>query len=181
MRIIGIHGQVGVGKDTVADHLVSQYGFVKIGFADALKEMLKVIGVDPKTREEKEAIEPRFGVTRRSMMETLGTDWMREIVNSDGWIRILESRFNQIDAMNNLFDDIPHTQGIVINDVRMNNEAKWVHDNGGKVWRITRPDVTQTSQHSSNSGLAGAHIDRHIVNFMDVPHLLERVDVLMRG
>lgn len=36
--IIALAGAAGAGKDTVADYLVSQYGFVKIAFADALRE-----------------------------------------------------------------------------------------------------------------------------------------------
>lgn len=36
--IVGLHGKRGVGKDTVADHLVSEYGFTKIAFADSLRE-----------------------------------------------------------------------------------------------------------------------------------------------
>jgi Domain of unknown function (DUF1937) len=36
--IIALAGAAGAGKDTAADYLVSQYGFVKIAFADALRE-----------------------------------------------------------------------------------------------------------------------------------------------
>jgi len=36
MLVLGLAGQAGVGKDTVADHLVRAYGFVRVGFADAL-------------------------------------------------------------------------------------------------------------------------------------------------
>jgi hypothetical protein len=36
MFILGLAGQAGVGKDTVADYLVKAYGFVKFAFSDAL-------------------------------------------------------------------------------------------------------------------------------------------------
>ena len=36
MIILGLAGQAGVGKDTVADYLVSHYGFLKFAFSDAL-------------------------------------------------------------------------------------------------------------------------------------------------
>ncbi len=38
MKLIGITGRAGAGKDTVADYLVENYDFVKRGFADPLYE-----------------------------------------------------------------------------------------------------------------------------------------------
>ncbi|MCK5013814.1 MAG: hypothetical protein KAS66_08330 [Candidatus Omnitrophica bacterium] len=40
MIVIGIGGKAHSGKDTAADFLVEKYGFVKVAFADALKEMI---------------------------------------------------------------------------------------------------------------------------------------------
>lgn len=39
MNIIGLAGRAGVGKDTVADVLVSKYDYVKVAFADPLKRV----------------------------------------------------------------------------------------------------------------------------------------------
>lgn len=39
MRIVGVGGNAGAGKDTLADVLVKKYGFTKLAFADSLKEM----------------------------------------------------------------------------------------------------------------------------------------------
>jgi hypothetical protein len=39
--IIGVSGLAGAGKDTVADYLVSNHGFVKIALADPLKRICK--------------------------------------------------------------------------------------------------------------------------------------------
>lgn len=48
MQIIGLHGKARAGKDSIADYLVEQYGFVKFGFADALyKEVANAFGVAP--------------------------------------------------------------------------------------------------------------------------------------
>lgn len=41
MRLmLGFHGEPGVGKDTIADHLVAHHNFAKVAFADRLKEEL---------------------------------------------------------------------------------------------------------------------------------------------
>ena len=37
MNIVGITGQAGSGKDTVADHLVAEHGYVKVALADPIK------------------------------------------------------------------------------------------------------------------------------------------------
>lgn len=37
MKLVGISGQAGSGKDTVADYLVSEYGYVKVSLADPIK------------------------------------------------------------------------------------------------------------------------------------------------
>ena len=39
--IIGICGKIGSGKDTVADYLVSKYGFKKVVMSDIIKEEMK--------------------------------------------------------------------------------------------------------------------------------------------
>lgn len=40
--LIGLVGPAGSGKDTIADHLVKKYGFVKMANADLLKRMAKL-------------------------------------------------------------------------------------------------------------------------------------------
>ena len=39
MNIIGVCGQAGAGKDTIADFLVKDHKFVKLSFADPLKRI----------------------------------------------------------------------------------------------------------------------------------------------
>lgn len=42
-RIIGVAGNAGSGKDTVADHLVKNHGFVKVALADPLKRICREV------------------------------------------------------------------------------------------------------------------------------------------
>lgn len=41
MILIGLAGPAGAGKDTVADYLVKTYGFIKVSWADALREEVR--------------------------------------------------------------------------------------------------------------------------------------------
>ena len=43
--IVGITGYAQHGKDTAAQVLVTEFGFVRVGFADALKEL--ALAVNP--------------------------------------------------------------------------------------------------------------------------------------
>lgn len=50
MLIIGLAGQAGVGKDTIADYLVQHYGFVKFAFSDGLYwEVQRAFGLEDQT------------------------------------------------------------------------------------------------------------------------------------
>jgi hypothetical protein len=38
--VVGLHGLPGAGKDTVANHMIAAHGFIKMAFADKLKDEL---------------------------------------------------------------------------------------------------------------------------------------------
>ena len=50
--IIGICGFQSSGKDTIADLLISQYGFKKISFGGALKDVVSIIFGWPRDKLE---------------------------------------------------------------------------------------------------------------------------------
>jgi dephospho-CoA kinase len=43
MNIIGIAGHVGAGKDAAASVLVREFGYVRVGLADPLKQICKEV------------------------------------------------------------------------------------------------------------------------------------------
>jgi hypothetical protein len=43
MNIIGICGPIGSGKDTIADILIKERGYIKLSFASALKDAVSAI------------------------------------------------------------------------------------------------------------------------------------------
>lgn len=43
MKIIGLTGEAGSGKDTIADYLVSHHDFRKISFAEPLRRGLQAM------------------------------------------------------------------------------------------------------------------------------------------
>jgi len=134
-QIVGLGFQIGVGKDTVADMLVSQHGFVKMRFADALKEAVCAIyGWKREQMEDldfKMAEDPFWRTTPREVLQRFGTEACRDIMRKDIWVKALQRRIQDSD------------QGkIVVPDVRFLNEIESVRKWGGHAIRITRPGWT---------------------------------------
>jgi hypothetical protein len=129
--IIGLCGNQGSGKDTVADILVSEYGFIKLTFASTLKDIVAILfswprdlleGLTEESRLWRETSDdfwseklsiPKF--TPRKALQMIGTDLFRIHFNNDIWTNIVENKIS-ITLKNN-----PNTN-IVISDCRFTNE-----------------------------------------------------------
>lgn len=96
---------------------------------------------DPYWQTRKEEIIPALGVSPRHMMQTLGTEWGRDLINRDIWITMAKHRLLQAG------------EGMVIPDVRFNDEAAWIRKAGGRVVHLLRNSVTPVKEHSSEAGV----------------------------
>lgn len=147
MRIIGLTGYAGVGKTSVADYLWSNHDFERISFADPIRKMLEgLLGeVDFDNREWKENIIPEIGKSPRVLMQTLGTEWGRNLIHENLWIKLAERKVNRIKKQKEHL----RPAGIVFPDVRFPNEVDFVRVLGGEIWEIRRPDFTPVNAHIS--------------------------------
>lgn len=142
MTLIALTGLAGSGKSTVADYLIEQHDFARMKFAQGLKDMLRAIGLDDDDIEGSGKEQPHYKLcmrTPRHAMLTLGTEWGRNLIGEDLWVRILEDRIN----------GSFHTD-IVVDDCRFPNEAAMIKRLGGQVWRIVR-DTDRTINHPSET------------------------------
>lgn len=181
MVIIGLAGRKGSGKSTVANWLCAQHGFDEIALADPIKDalhaMLEPIGVrrawfdDP---AQKETVLDEFGVTPRRMMQTLGTEWGRDMIHEDLWITIAEARIAGLRGSG-------FAPAIVVSDIRRSNEAAWIRRMGGKVWCIDKLLSGARDPHISEIGLAGHQYDEVILNMGRLEDLYGKVDALLAG
>lgn len=158
--ILGLVGQKRVGKDTFADYLVENYGFVKLAFADPIKQITSIVfNLDYNKLEsmDKEAIMPEYGVSLRKFYQIFGTELMR----NDLYNRLPELAYkvpkNYI-WINNLFKKIDKYREkgynkFIISDVRFMDELNAVSDIGGKLIKIVRPDLNTNNvdNHSSET------------------------------
>lgn len=160
--LIGICGAPGCGKDTLADQMVSHDVYEKYRFADPIKAMLAQFHIPLDLWEDhdaKESIIPWLGKSPRYLAQTLGTEWGRELIHKDIWVKFAQGRWNVVNAARD--------GRMVCSDVRFENEAKWINDAGGVLVRIERPGnehEADNMKHASEAGFAAWRVDLTIIN-----------------
>jgi len=129
--IIGMRGEMGSGKDTVGNYLVNNYGFVRVAFADTLKEACKLIF--QLTDEQvygnlKEVIDPYWQHSPRELLQRVGTELFRDElpkhcknISDNVWIRSIERQIQNLRKKG-------YTK-FVITDVRFPNEIDFIIKN----------------------------------------------------
>jgi len=171
-KLIGLYSPAPQsGKSTIAAAL-EQKGYVIVPFAETLKlmllPMLEALGYDSKganylVNQAKQVVVGDAGVSVRHMLQTLGTEWGRQCIHPDIWVRCWKGRADQYDA-------------VVADDVRFPNEAKMIKLLGGEMWRIERSDSVSTFDHASEGSLNNyQEFDRHITNDGTIEDLISKL------
>ena len=172
MKLIGLAGRARSGKDTVAEYLYKKHAFCPMAFAAPLKAMLEVIGIDCNDATKKEVIDPRFGKSPRQIMQYLGTEWMRNCIHPDGWVRIAAYRVQKYRQLTQTLS----ADTLVFSDVRFENEANWIRSEGGQIWHLWREDVPEISPHVSELPLPIESGDQILINNGTLAELYEEVE-----
>ena len=139
--IIGICGLIGSGKGTVADILEQEHGFIKVSFADSLKDAVAAVFGWPRSLLEGDTEESRSwreqtddwwatrlkmpNLTPRLVLQQWGTEVCRFGFHDDIWIASMERKLDT-------------TKNYVIPDTRFPNEIDMITRLNGQVWHIER-------------------------------------------
>ncbi len=169
--LIGIAGRARSGKDTVANFIIAAIGGYRYSFADPIRAMLAPLGVDmndPYWQARKEELIPALGVSPRRMMQTLGTEWGRQIINPDLWLIMAHQRL------------LGNGPGMVISDVRFENEAAWIRKHGGRIIHVIRPEAKAVEAHASEDGIEMLDTDVRLFNSGTLEELQLSVRELLR-
>jgi len=177
MRLIGIAGAAGSGKDTIAERLAVAHGYVRYGFADPIKQACKIAfgltDADLNDRARKEAPNERLmGKSPRQIMQWFGTELGRNMIHSDIWIHRAQHEWDELvrDAL------VIMATGMVIPDVRFENEAEFIRRNGGQVWHVLRAHTQSVHEHISESGVDTHETDIVFLNDGTIADLRRSVD-----
>jgi len=169
-KLIGLHAKARAGKDTVAGMLQDAFSAKKAAFADPIRDSLRaMLGLTDKHffGSLKEVPIDWLGKSPRQLMQTLGTEWGRGLINEDIWLLIAGQKIGKI-----------HGEGhhAVITDVRFENEASYIRAKGGAVWHILRDNAQPVAAHASEAGvLFHPGKDVFINNNGTLSELFERV------
>lgn len=145
VRIIGLHGKAGTGKDTVASYICDNYpSSFQHAFADPLKDALcNLFGVSRMLFDDrvlKERHNDILETSPRNIAQYFGSDVIRKEFGPDFWIRRLANK------LNNRCLGLKTQRGdlAVISDVRFQNEYDWVISNQGIIIHLTREAASDT-------------------------------------
>ncbi len=152
IKLIGIAGNAGVGKDTAGEYIADSYDKIdtnifdanvkQYAFAEALKEICANVFYIPLTSfydpEAKETLIPELGTTPRKIAQFVGTEMFRNLLpqlcpdlKQSIWIRNVEKQILH-----------QRPRYAIITDVRFQDEAEWIVSNGGIILHLTRPEHT---------------------------------------
>lgn len=126
-------GTSRVGKDTLADEIVRRHGAVKLGFADPIRAFVASLAGCSQEYLQEHKTTPMKALchrTPRVAMQTLGTEWGREMIGEDLWVNAAMIHAGRIER----------TSGspVVFTDLRFPNEAEAIIEQGGIVIEVIR-------------------------------------------
>jgi len=162
-RIIAIAGRAGSGKTTCAKWLVERHGAVEFSFAEPLKRLAQdVFGFSDAqvfgTQAEKEAVDPRWGISPREALIRLGHA-ARERLGRDVWLNACLAKIRDSGA-----------KIAVISDVRYPNEATAMKNGGALVVRLACPDSVSNVDPNAPSEAGVDEIDPNDVHLeLNIP------------
>jgi hypothetical protein len=165
--LIGLYSNsMRSGKSTVAVMLTEKLFGMTQSFAAPFYDFIIQIaapfmqGGEQEVREwlrderKDKALIPGLGVTLRSMLQTIGTNWGRDCVHAQLWTMLAEKKAQQ--AL--------RSSSVIFDDMRFPNEFEMIKRNGGKCIRIDRPGEARGDT-SIGEGLLNNHpFDLNIYN-----------------
>lgn len=144
MSLIAFCGYMGTGKTFAADYLVEEYGYTRVKFAGPLKNMLRTMGLTDEHIEGELKDKPcdlLDGKTPRWAMQSLGTEWGRDLISPNLWGNLWEKEVQEL---------LNQHKQVVVDDCRFDNEVARVKRMKGLVILLTNP-TSEEGAHPSET------------------------------
>jgi hypothetical protein len=160
MKLVGVTGKAGAGKDTTYQILtaISEVPVYRYALADSLKDEVYEHILRPNNipREHLDDVERKKDY--RILLQWWGTEFRRKLFDDAYWLQRLAEKI----ATHKDEDCI-----VVVTDIRFPNEADFIKSLGGIIAKVHRPTLTTdgaASQHSSEILLESINADFTIEN-----------------
>lgn len=148
--LIGLTGLKQSGKSTAAGYLADSYGFAHTSFAEPMRrfamDLFRMNELQLEVMKEQPLAMLDYKVTPRQFLQKLGTEFGRNMIHPDLWVRACTMR-------------IDTKRPTVVSDVRFSNEAHALKALGGKIVQVRRLGRVSTDGHASEAGIEPALID----------------------
>lgn len=182
VKIIALCGYKQSGKTTACNH-IEGHAYLRLRFADRIKEILRVLEVPDECVDgdlKEEPCEALCGKSARHAMQTLGTEWGRRLIGDDFWVNQLKIR---MDYWINC-----GVTNFVIDDLRFLNEEKWLkslvfapYNYDVNIIRIRRNDAGLVSNHQSETEMDQIVEDWTVFNNGTKEELYKSLDDILGG
>lgn len=105
----------------------------------------------------------------RRLLQVYATEVCRENFGQDIWVQLLARRVAE-----------EHPAAVVVTDVRFNDEAAWITENGGTIIEITRPGISAVNGHVSEAGIDRKYIGHTVSNGGTIDELADALDDVLK-
>jgi len=138
MKLIGLSGKMGSGKNYIAEKVIApyfadKYNILIIGFGDQVKNELYA-------RDENltyDLLYDNKSFESRKKLQEYATENGRDKYNKDMWVRGLDIQIETFAKRS------PKPPMVIVCDVRFVNEANYIRNKDGVIFRIKAPQRTQ--------------------------------------
>lgn len=148
--LVGMMGYKRSGKDSFASVLVEEYGYVRLAFADAMRDAAMLLNPYLSDGSRLADHVDRLGWDDakanpdiRYVLQYLGTA-VRDTLGHDAWVRPIRNRAVEL---------MEEGRSVVITDVRFFNEAQMILDLGGDLLAVSRSGLVNSDMHISETGI----------------------------
>lgn len=169
--LLGFAGPAGCGKSTAATLLVGQVGWVRLSFAEPLRELL--LAIHPhwdqwRLGPGKDLCQADGGLSPRDQLRAAGD-----------WVKAYEPGFFANIMRRQLGMHLDQGRHVVIDDVRFEGEARLIRELGGSLVHVSRTDVHFRHDHNSEMGVEPGADDLFLRNWGGLSNLGGELDYLI--
>lgn len=192
-KLIGLIGEAGSGKDTLAMYLKNNYPVETYALADPIKEITRNLFLFDDEQlygSKKNIVDERWNITPRKSWQMIGTNIMQFGIYSllpemlekvpvrQFWIHHFKMWYQKFLENPDNKDKI-----IIVTDIRFIHEANMIKELSGSLIKIERPNLDKSSNiynHSSETESSTIKYDYYIENNSSLDELYDNGNKIMK-